>query len=157
MPLPFGKKIQVGNFEVLKFTRSLSRQETANVRRRSGLPAEARKHLSRSGLPFIKVSSISGSWSIEFSAVTLMYRYIDETKDTDALRNFFTMFFADTTTFGDQEYWDAKGKALFAYMKRIEAKKSSADEDAALLSEEQAYEESKERVESIRKEVSDED
>lgn len=155
--LDYGKKIQVGNFEVLKFTRSLSSKELKRLRNNEGIPKEIQKRLQRGGVPFIKVTTISGSWGIEFSDGTAVFRYIDEADDLDSLRNIFTMFFADTTTFGDREYWEDKGNALHAYMDRLRAKDISKEDDDKILKDEEDYMKDtktvEEMAEHLKKEV----
>lgn len=128
--MPFGRKYRVGNFEVLKVTRSLGRKELNKLREEAGVPFDVRKHLSRGGLPYIIVSDISGSWSIWFVIGSIMYSFIEseivqesDGGDLSALRNLFTMMFADTTVLGDGDYLKAKMRALKAFMNRIKVRK----------------------------------
>ena len=78
MKLPFGKKVMLGSFYVLKHSRSLSAKEAKALRKAEGLPSEIIKALDRRSLPYIKVSSVSESWSVEFVAGMCMYDAIDE-------------------------------------------------------------------------------
>ena len=77
MKLPFGKKVMLGSFYVLKHSRSLSAKEAKALRNAEGLPPEIIKALDRRSLPYIKVSSVSESWSVEFVAGMCMYDAID--------------------------------------------------------------------------------
>lgn len=135
--LGFGKKYRVGNFLVFKFNKVLRKSEVAQLRTQMGIPADVRKHLQRSYLPFIKVEAISGVWSVEFCCNTNMYRFIDnvlaraikaenegvklETNTVTDFAHFFSMFFADTTILGDSIYTVDKANALQAYMERHKA------------------------------------
>lgn len=160
MALQFGKKVQVGKFEVLKFSRSMSGKDVKKLRKASGIPDELHKNLQRGSLPFVKVTTISGSWGVEFCAGTAMYRYIDENIDDDSLSNIFTMFFADTTVFGDEKYWSDKGEALKEYMDRLRAKDITKEDDDKILDDEREYLENvktaDEMADMLRKEEKDE-
>lgn len=74
--LPFGKEARCGNYKVLRFTKSLSKKELEQIRKNEKLPDDVRKILNRASLPFIKVSTVSGSWSVEFCISMDMYRKI---------------------------------------------------------------------------------
>lgn len=74
--LPFGKEARCGNYKVLRYTKSLGKKELEKLRESEKVPDEVRKILNRGSLPFIKVSTISGSWSVEFCISMDMYRKI---------------------------------------------------------------------------------
>lgn len=141
--LPYGKKIRVKNFVILKYSKALKKSELKEVRNMQGIPADVQKHLQRGGLPYIKVSTLAENWSVEFVCGSTMYNYID-TRQTDpewdniltedsvtALHNLFVMMLADCTVFGDAEYITAKGKLLQEYMARQKAKEETPEEKAA--------------------------
>lgn len=132
MKLEYGVKVRVGNFYYLKYTKSLGRKELATLREAQNIPAEVQKHLQRASLPYIKVSTVSGSWSVEFVAGTVMYDALDSLNvvfDGDGVRQLygteaknaeatFVAMLADTTTVGDYEYQVAKQKLLSEYLER---------------------------------------
>lgn len=141
--LPYGKKIRVKNFVILKYSKALKKSELKEVRNMQGIPADVQKHLQRGGLPYIKVSTLAENWSVEFVCGSTMYNYID-TRQTEpewddiltedsvtALHNLFVMMLADCTIFGDEEYITAKGKLLQEYMARQKAKEETPEEKAA--------------------------
>lgn len=141
--LPYGKKIRVKNFVILKYSKALKKSELKEVRNMQGIPADVQKHLQRGGLPYIKVSTLAENWSVEFVCGSTMYNYID-TRQTEpewddiltedsvtALHNLFVMMLADCTVFGDEEYITAKGKLLQEYMARQKAKEETPEEKAA--------------------------
>ena len=135
--LEFGKKYRVGNFVVFKHNRVLRRSEVEQLRNQMGIPADLRKHLQRSQLPYIKVEAISGIWAVQFCCNTNMYMFIDhvlaqaikadeegvemESNSLNDYSHFFTMFFTDTTVLGDSIYTADKANALKAYMERHKA------------------------------------
>lgn len=141
--LPYGKKIRVKNFVILKYSKALRKSELNEVRNMQGIPADVQKHLQRGGLPYIKVSTLAENWSVEFVCGSTMYNYID-TRQTEperddiltedsvtALHNLFVMMLADCTILGDPEYTTAKGKLLQEYMARQKAKEETPEEKAA--------------------------
>ena len=62
MKIEFGVPVHVGNYVIKKYNRTLGRKELAELRRISGIPENVAKSLERGRLPFIKVSTASGSW-----------------------------------------------------------------------------------------------
>ena len=80
MSLPFGKKLRVRNFVVLKYTKSLKPSELKQLRNQKGIPAEVQKHLQRGGLPYIKVETleeigpVSGSVLLRCIAILIRER-----------------------------------------------------------------------------------
>lgn len=143
MELEFGKRVRVGNFYILKHSKSLTKSEQKTLRAAEKIPEEVQEHLSRASLPYIKVSTITDSWSVQFVCGTSMYNAINnlhivmdgdgnrqlfgvEAKNTEAI---FVAMFADTTTVGDFEYMKEKQKLLSAYLER-ESKRRNKKEDA---------------------------
>ena len=143
MKIEFGVPVHVGNYVIKKYNRTLGRKELAELRRISGIPADVAKSLERGRLPFIKVSTASGSWGVEFVIGTSMYEALDnlnvvfddegrrqlcgvEARNTEAI---FVGMLADTTTVGDYEYQVAKQKLLKEYLDRAsKAANSKSDE-----------------------------
>lgn len=163
MKLEYGVKVKVGNFYYLKHAKSLSKKELAILRKANNVPEDIRKHLQRASLPYIKVSTITNSWSVEFVVGTMMYEALDalnvvtddegtrqlygtEKTNTEAI---FVAMLADTTTVGDYEYQSAKQKLLSEYLDRA-GKKLNEKQD-----EGKTEEELKEENEAAIKDVAD--
>lgn len=152
-PMAFGKKYKVLNFSVLKYTRTLSRDELKELR--SVAPAIDVKGLQRMGMPYIKVSAISGIWAVEYCSNTEMYRMIEATvssgteKDVNALASLFNMMFMDTSVIGDEEYFAAKMTAMGDYLKRRRAGDIDKEADDAVLEDVKADFELKENLETM--------
>ena len=161
MKIEFGVPVHVGNYVIKKYNRSLGRKELAELRRISGIPADVAKSLERGRLPYIKVSTASGSWGVEFVIGTSMYEALDnlnvvfddagrrqlcgvEARNAEAM---FVAMFADTTTVGDFEYQEAKQKLLQEYLDRA-SKARNAKEDEG-KSEEQVAKENEEAAQEV--------
>jgi len=145
--LPFGKKIQVGNFTVLKFTKTLTKSQLKDLREDSGMDSEIMRRLRRTGLPYIRVEAISGIWAIEFCCNTGVYMFIDrvlpqaiiaqqegKALDADSMADFAHMFgiwMTDTCVQGDVQYIEDKGNALQALIERQRAAKAETSEEKA--------------------------
>ena len=148
--LPFGKKIQVGNYTVLKYTKSLTKNQLKQIRDSEDIHPDVRKNLSRSGLPYIKVEAISQIWAIEFCCNTGVYLFIDRVlpqaliaeqegrkPEFESMADFahlFGMWMTDTCVQGDSIYYADKGKALQALIERqkaISGNKETPEEKAA--------------------------
>ena len=178
--IPFGKVLRVGNFCVLKKTKSLTKEQVKQLRTNENIPPEVSKEFSRSGLPYIQVYAISDCWKVEFACTMNMFRFIDSMKvygfdnvqcsnkawlgnfteeSQKALTNLFNMMFADSTTVGDPEYWVSKNDTLSAYLQReIDKHKEISDEDdAKILKEEQAKFEANQTSKEMANEISKED
>lgn len=158
MSLPFGKKIKVKNFYILKLSKSLSKKEVNSLRK--DIPADIKKHLQRGSLPYIKVSALSEVWAIEFSIGTSMFEALDNLTPaqingglelTDNERNnaeaLFQLMFTDTTLLGDDEYLIKKMKLREAFIMRESARRNAA-EDAG-KTEEQLRKESEDAVQEV--------
>lgn len=163
MSLPFGKKLRVRNFVVLKYTKSLKPSELKQLRNQKGIPAEVQKHLQRGGLPYIKVETLAGDWACEWICSSTMYRYIDTRKmmtepgfenmltddSVNALHNLFVLMYADCTIMGDTEWLEAKAKALQDLMARKKISAETPESKAAddkVLEELKAEEETKANI-----------
>lgn len=155
MEMPFGRKIRVGNFEILKYTKTLPKKELKAMRDAAGIPADVQKHLQRGWLPFIKATTISGSWSVEWICGSTMFNAINELPVAvddnnvpqyygNGYKNLYAILvamFADTSTVGDTEYQVAKQKLLNEYLERAsEAMKQEPTEQEQKESEEAADE-----------------
>lgn len=168
--IPFGKKIRVSNFTILKYTKAMRASELKKMRDSQNIPASVQKHLKRGGLPYIKVSDISENWSVEFVAGMMMYNFIDSCNINEdgtmdpmhqkSMHSLLVMMFADCTILGDAEYQKAKGDNIQAYVARQAAAKAKGEEtaeekaaDDKILEEVQADEESKATLEKMAKEV----
>lgn len=163
--LPFGKKVQVGNYTVLKYTKTLTKNQMKQIREDKDIHPEVRKQLSRNGLPFIKVEAISQIWAVEFCCNCQVYLYIDRVlplailaaqekrePEYETIADFahlFGMWMTDTCVQGDSIYYADKGKALQALIERqkaLNAEKESSEEkaeDDKVLEEVKAEEEAK--------------
>lgn len=140
--MEFGKKVKVGNFYLLKYSKSLSSKELSKLRDAADVPAEMRKYLSRGSLPYIKVSTVTDSWSVEFVMGMNMFNVLDGVKvvhdgegvyqlygtDERNVHALLVGMFADTTTLGDIEYNVAKQKLLSEYVDRASKAAVSAVE-----------------------------
>lgn len=161
MSIPFGKKIQCGNYYIMKHSRSLSKSELKELRRKQGIPADVQKHLQRASLPYIKVSTCTDSWSIEFVIGMKMFELLDSVHfvydgdgsrllygdEKNAYEHMFVQMVTDTTLIGDVEYRKGKMKLQKEYLER-ESERLNAAEDAG-KSEEQLREESDEAVQEV--------
>lgn len=150
MELPFGKKISVGPYTVLKYSKSLSKKEVKALRDAANIPADVQKHLQRGNLPFIKVETVSGSWSVEWIIGQTMYDAINEIPLAcdasekplyygNGYKNLYAIFntmFTDTCTVGDFEYQQAKQKLLVDYLNRASAVQKEQTEEEKKESEE---------------------
>ena len=153
MELPFGKKISVGPYTVLKYSKSLSKKEVKELRDAANIPADIQKHIQRGSLPFIKVETVSGSWSVEWIIGQTMYDAINEIPLAcdasgnplyygNGYKNLYAIFnamFTDTCTVGDFEYQVAKQNLMNEYLNRAS---SAAGKD-------QTEEEKKDSEESL--------
>lgn len=162
MQLEHGKKARVGNYEVLKYSKSLSKKELKQLREgvTDELPAAVKECLQRGSLSYIKVSTISGSWSVEFVVGTTMYDAINEipvAQDSEGNITYYgtqysnlhatiNAWLADTTTVGDFEYQKAKQEALSEYLKRAAKVKATKENEK---SDEERIKESDDAVQEV--------
>lgn len=150
--LPFGKKIRVGNFYILKHSHTLTGKELRALRNAQKIPEEVQKSLTRGSLPYLKVSTIADSWSVEFAVGMTVFHAIDEIEclhddkgnyfldstTTNSLYNIFNSWYCSTATVGDEEYQADMIKAMKRYLDRASKKNSaplSAEENEKVLDE----------------------
>lgn len=166
--LPFGKKIQVGNYTVLKYTKTLTKNQLKQIRESKDIAPEVQKQLSRAGLPYIKVEAISQIWEIEFCCNTGVYLFIDRVlplallaeqekrkPEFESIADFahlFGLWMTDTCVQGDSIYYADKGNALKALIERQKASANKEEtpeekaEDDKILEEVKADEEAKANI-----------
>lgn len=147
--LEFGKIYRAGNFTIKKFTRTLTSKQVRQLRDENHLPCEVQRELRRVGLPFIKASTVSGSWSVEWVFGMSFFEAIDEMPVNkngefygtalDNLTMILTCMFADTSVVGDMEYMAKKQELMHEYFKRA-AKKGELTEEEVKECEEAADE-----------------
>lgn len=147
--LEFGKIYRAGNFTIKKFTRTLTSKQVRQLRDENHLPREVQRELRRVGLPFIKASTVSGSWSVEWVFGMSFFEAIDEMPVNkngefygtalDNLTMILTCMFADTSVVGDMEYMAKKQELMHEYFKRA-AKKGELTEEEVKECEEAADE-----------------
>lgn len=157
MPIPFGKRVKCGNYVIEKHTRALGKKELKKLRDAQGIPPEVQKELSRGALPYITVSTLAGSWKIEWVVGMSMFNAIDEIpvmhddkgnyevltgfeNDTNMLFNFWA---CATATVGDETFQSDVIKAMQEYLKRQSEKNKEplpADEAEKVLDEEEKKE-----------------
>ena len=136
MSLQFGKRYYVGNFYVQKFVRGLSSKELKQFRKEN--PGLSR-HFNRSGVPFIRLSTVSGSWRMEWSCTMRMFGLLDSlsvdgdklsTSSEIELRGLVTMMYTESTVLGDNVFLEDRFKALNFYLSRIVAPDESKEEES---------------------------
>ena len=176
--LPFGKKIQVGNYTVLKYTKTLTKNQLKQIRESKDIAPEVQKQLSRAGLPYIKVEAISQIWAIEFCCNTGVYLFIDRVlplallaeqekrkPEFESIADFahlFGMWMTDTCVQGDSIYYADKGNALKALIERQKASANKEEtpeekaEDDKILEEVKADEEAKANIIDMAQHVKEE-
>lgn len=169
--LDFGKIYRAGNFVIKKFTRTLTAKQMQELRDNTNIPREVQKKLQRNGLPFIKASTVSGSWSIEWVFGMSLFDAINEMPvnengeffgvGLDNLTMILTCMFADTSVVGDMEYMAKKQELMHEYFKRA-AKTGEPTEEEEKEFEEAAdevlrNEQHKETLLKMGKEVEDGD
>ena len=175
--LPFGKEIKIGNYKVLKFTKSLSKSQLKGLRADENVPAGLKKQLARTGIPYIKVEAISGIFALTFCFNTQVFRWLDycipaaleaqekgETLAQNSIADIlhvFGMWMTDVCTTGDQKYYEDKAIALKALIERQKAFAGTAEtaeekaEDDKTLEEIKADEEAKAKLVEMSKELTD--
>ena len=175
--LPFGKEVRIGNYKVLKFTKSLSKSQLKGLRADENVPDKIKKQFSRAGIPYIKVEAISGIFSLTFCFNTQVFRWLDycipvaleahekgETLAQNSLADIlhvFGMWMTDVCTTGDQKYYEDKANALKALIERqksiagaVETPEEKAEDDK-ILEDVKADEEAKAKLVEMAKEVED--
>lgn len=131
----FGKSYRIGNFEVLKLSRSLGKNELKRLRDERQVPEELRKHLTRGSLPYIKVRAISGIWGIEWSAGTAMFNlfdgcFVDDGANgpdvIEGLKGLLSRMYSLCSIVGDKQMNADLTKALSDFLER---RKANDEED----------------------------
>lgn len=164
--IPYGRKIEVGNFYLLKRTKALSKSDLAKLRAENGVPADLKKQVSRQGLPYIVVSAKSGIWQIEYSYLTSVYHFIDNCKLNEngeiveeyknALHNYFCVIFGTSTILGDNLYYREINDAICGFMTRSAVQHQVSDEeDSKILAEEQKKFMEQEKLSKIASDLKD--
>lgn len=158
--MEFGKNYKVGNYVVVKKSRSLSKSEVKRLRDQQGIPADVQKHLQRSSLPFIVVLCTSGSWSVSYVCGMSVYALLDRNLpkaveqdenpqdgyDGPSLADFahmFNMWYMDTCIVGDSLYQQDKANAFKSLMDRQKAVEVPKEDDDKILEEVKADEDAK--------------
>lgn len=132
--LKFGKVYRVGNFTIKKYKKVLAKRKMAVIRNEMKIPKEIWKHLQqdeRPGIPFIKVGTVSDTWSIEWSMGHSFYTAIDELptdnegnfadETIDAIHSSLLVLYANATTVGDAEYQAGRMRMLMDFIDRASA------------------------------------
>mgnify|MGYP000888140858 FL=1 len=137
--LKLGKIYHAGNFIIKKFTRTLTKKQMRQLYNEMNIPEDIQKELQREGLQFIKASTISGSWSVEWVFGMSFFKAIDEMPVNengefygtalDNLTMILTCMFADTSVVGDMEYMAEKQKLMYKYFDRMANKGEMSDEE----------------------------
>ena len=137
--LELGEIYHAGNFIIKKFTRTLTKKQMRQLYNEMNIPEDIQKKLQRKGLQFIKASTISGSWSIEWVFGMSFFKAIDEMPVNengefygtalDNLTMILTCMFADTSVVGDMEYMVEKQKLMYKYFDRMANKGEMSDEE----------------------------
>lgn len=158
--MDFGKKYRVGNFEIIKLSRSLTKNEIKRLRMEAGIPASIQKHLTRGSLPYIKVKAISGMWALEWSVGMTMFNVFDgadfeDVQQREVMRGLLTRLYTITSILGDAQMERDIQKTLADFLGRIKANKDNKEEEKAILKNMGAKMEAEKNISEIGKEVRD--
>lgn len=158
--MDFGKKYRVGNFEIIKLSRSLTKNEIKQLRTEAGIPASIQKHLTRGSLPYIKIKAISGMWALEWSVGMTMFNIFDSANFEDvqqrkAMRGLMTRLYTITSVLGDAQMERDIQKTLADFIGRIKANKDNKEEEKAILKNMETKMEAEKNISEIGKEVGD--
>lgn len=159
--MDFGKKYRVGNFEMIKLSRSLTKKETKQLRIEADIPESIQKYLTRGSLPYIKVRTISGIWSLEWSVGMVMFSIMDgvnfaDLEQTDALKSLLTRFYSITSVLGDAQMERDIQNAITGFLERVQATKDNEKEEKVILDNIGAKIEAEKNISEIAKEEEDE-
>lgn len=169
--LPFGKVLRAGNFMYMKHVVSLDRKRLRELRGK--VPFIPKGAGNVTGVSFIRVSTVSGSWSLDISCVYQIYNAIDQapfevSKDGEAsfkgsalgiMSLLADRLYADTTLVGDAEYTRQKMEALKDFLDRRTARKGareSAEEkkkDDEILAEEESRMRTEDTIRGLGEEI----
>lgn len=158
--MDFGKKYRVGNFEIIKLSRSLTKNEIKQLRTEAGIPVSVQKHLTRGSLPYIKVKAISGMWALEWSVGMTMFNIFDgadfeDVQQRKAMRGLMTRLYTITSVLGDAQMERDIQKTFADFLGRIKADKDNKEEEKAILKNIEAKTEAEKNISEIGKEVGD--
>lgn len=159
--MDFGKKYRVDNFEMMKLSRSLTKKETKQLRIEADIPESIQKYLTRGSLPYIKVRTISGMWSLEWSVGMVMFSIMDgvnftDLEQTDALKSLLTRFYSITSVLGDAQIERDIQNAITGFLERVKATKDNEKEEKDILDNIGAKMEAEKNISEIAKEAENE-
>lgn len=135
----FGRRYRAGNFIVEKITKSLGKHQQKELR--AEYLKKGVKFTGRAGIPFIRVSTLSSDWQIDFAFNHGVYDMVDSfcgggeelsAESQVALASLFSMWYADTSIIGDASYINAKMEALDGFLKRQATDNDDAEDEKAL-------------------------
>ena len=162
--LEFGKIYHAGNFIIKKVKKTLTKEQIKSLREVGGVDVRNFEEDTRLGIPYINVSTISRSWSVEWSIGNMMFGLIDGLPQgkngditphgKDVIHSVITLMFADSTTIGDANYIKAKLDLLHGYLKRI-GRDNAKTTDSEFLKEDEENESHKAAILGIVKDVED--
>lgn len=166
--IPAGVPVRAGNFTLTKVSRRLNKKQRADITAEvlQGMTGRALsaardyiKGLDPGGLPFMRVETLSGGWSLELAWGTGMYAAIDgfvadadghlEPEDEEALARLFSLMFTDTCVVGDAQYIRGKLDLLWGsdgLLRRLADAPRKDEEDRKALDGVLSDEERKETV-----------
>lgn len=159
--MDFGKKYRVGNFEIIKVSRSLTKNEIKQLRDGMGLPKDIQKHLTRGAMPYIKVRAISGIWSLEWSVGMVMFNVIEsadfgDLHQIEAMKGLLSRFYTMTSVLGDAQMEHDIQKAITGFLERVKAKQEDKEEERAILDNIGAKMKAEKNMSEIQKEAGNE-
>ncbi len=110
--LEFGINYYVGSFIFKKITKKLNAKQLKALREESGLKKNSKLlKFNTEGVPYIRITTISEDWSIEFACTTQMFVMLNSlspetmnSEDRETLHIMFTRIYTDCILLGDEEY-----------------------------------------------------
>ena len=147
--LEFGINYYVGSFIFKKITKKLNAKQLKALREGSGLKKNSKLlNFNAEGVPYIRITTISEDWSIEFACTTQMFVMLNSlspetmnNEDRETLHIMFTRIYTDCVLLGDEQYIRDKYVALSKFIRRKqEGLEISEEDDAQILEEERQKE-----------------
>lgn len=148
--LEFGINYYVGSFIFKKITKKLNAKQLKALREGSGLKKNSKLlKFNTEGVPYIRITTISEDWSIEFACTTQIFvmlnflspETMNNSEGRETLHRIFTRMYADCVLLGDKQYVIDKSVALSKFMKRKQENiERSKEDDATILEEERQKE-----------------
>lgn len=147
--LEFGINYYVGNFIFKKITKKLNAKQLKALREESGLKKNSKLlKFNTEGVPYIRITTVSEDWSIEFACTTQMFVMLNSlspktmnNEDRETLHIMFTRIYTDCVLLGDEQYIRDKYVALSKFIRRKqEGFEISEEDDAQILEEERQKE-----------------